>query len=92
MILALFCIGIVYISIIIPINFKVSVEKLRIIMFALFFFPVSIIGIFAEKIIRNLDSIISYIKEFYWNLPIVIIVALAISIYTSINILNKKEY
>lgn len=85
-------------SIVIPIVFKTSVEKARVIMIAVFFIPFILLSLFAKIVkngtisiltIANLDMIF---KFGLIGLIILDLVVLIISYKVSLSIYNKKEF
>lgn len=81
-------------SIIIPIIFKLGMEKARIIMVAVFFIP-SIIGYFSIEFLNKMNipmpNLETLIDKFY-ILPILAIIVVFISFKSSLSIFNKKEF
>jgi ABC-type transport system involved in multi-copper enzyme maturation permease subunit len=91
---------ILFYSITIPIITKLGVEKARILFFAVYIIPIFTV-VFVGKAVENgnlkiPDSLIRVGKVFMENIyvivPLVVILALAISYMVSINIYRKKDF
>lgn len=88
--LAMLAIGIIFMSLILPILFKFGVEKGRMLMMLVLLIPVCIAMIFQMLGIEfpqntDLDYLI-------YVIPVVVIVILVLSIVLSVKIYNKKEF
>lgn len=88
--LAMLAIGIIFMSLILPILFKFGVEKGRMLMMLVLLIPVCIAMIFQMLDIEfpqntDLDYLI-------YVIPVVLIVILVLSIVLSVKIYNKKEF
>lgn len=88
--LAMLAIGIIFMSLILPILFKFGVEKGRMLMMLVLLIPVCIAMIFQMLGIEfpqntDLDYLI-------YVIPVVLIVILVLSIVLSVKIYNKKEF
>lgn len=80
-------------SIIIPIVYKVGVEKARLVMLGIFILPSIAILLFAQfykgkAIFKNVDNIVQYLVPFIVILSIIVVY---ISYRISVSILKKKE-
>lgn len=83
---------IILFSILIPICYKIGVERARIMMFVIFLIPTAIIIFFANY--SKADTMITdaLIRNMGILLPILAIFILAASIFISIQIVEKKEF
>lgn len=83
---------IILFSILIPICYKIGVERARIMMFVIFLIPTAIIIFFANY--SKADTMITdaLIRNMIILLPISAIIILAASIFISIQIVEKKEF
>ncbi|QSX04815.1 ABC-2 transporter permease [Sedimentibacter sp. zth1] len=95
-VVALFSLSVVFLSIVLPFNFKYGVEKGRYIMIVIALIPTFMIVMLSKlfkdtpSYIQNLQSI--NIDSLLYILPIVALVLLIISMLISIRICNKKEF
>lgn len=83
---------IILFSILIPICYKIGVERARIMMFVIFLIPTAIIIFFANY--SKADTMITdaLIRNMIILLPISAIIILIVSIFISIQIVEKKEF
>lgn len=83
---------IILFSILIPICYKIGVERARIMMFVIFLIPTAIIIFFANY--SKADTMITdaLIRNMIIFLPISAIIILVASIFISIQIVEKKEF
>ncbi|MDD3414101.1 MAG: ABC-2 transporter permease [Lachnospiraceae bacterium] len=83
---------IILFSILIPICYKIGVERARIMMFVIFLIPTAIIIFFANYSKADPVIIDALIQNMMILLPISAIIILAASIIISIQIVEKKEF
>ena len=88
--LLLFCISLFYTTIVLPIVFKLGVEKGRMLMTLVLFIPFTIIMLL-PKFITTPPTEEMLIKILYAS-PVIIIVLYILSILLSISIYKKKEF
>ena len=89
-ILAIFCISIVFFSVLLPIMFKFGVEKGRTVMLIVLMIP-TILILLLPNVIKAPPSDDLIIKALY-ALPLVTIIIYLLSILLSIKIYKKKEF
>lgn len=88
-----FLIGIVWFSIILPIIFKLGVERARLFMILIFFIPsISIVGI--AKLLQKTGMPkpdFASLEHYLWLLPVVCLAIYVGMYFLSLNIYSKKE-
>ncbi len=86
----IFAISIIFISLLLPIMFKLGVEKGRMMMFMVLMLPTLIIIMFS-KLVDSPPTEEMMMKALYL-LPFITVIFYISSIFISINIYNKKEF
>lgn len=90
--------GMIIMAILLPIIYKLGVEKARIIMFVIVFIPVIIITLFAKLNVNFSSKLLNsqladfIIKHLYIVCPVIALIMLCISFLISIAVVGKKEY
>ena len=84
-----YSIGMIMLSVILPIMFKFGVEKGRLYMMVAFFSPTILLATFASIIPNKPNE--ALLNSIVYSIPFVAIVVLLISMYISVSIYQKKE-
>jgi len=88
--LALFGVGIFFLSLMLPINFKWGVEKGRILMMIGLFGPTILITLLPQMGVAMPGEV--FLQSLVYILPVVVIVLFAFSVWISLRIYGKKEF
>ncbi len=87
--LALLCVGTIFASLVLPIIFKMGVDKGRIIMMIVFLVPFLLAFLLPKTGIQPNEAMLAKAIVF---VPIAALVLLILSVYVSISIYKKKEF
>jgi hypothetical protein len=88
--LALFGVGLFFLSLMLPINFKWGVEKGRILMMVVLFGPTILITLLPRMGVAMPDE--QFLQSLMYILPAAAIALFAISVWISLRIYEKKEF
>lgn len=88
--LALFGVGLFFLALMLPINFKWGVEKGRILMMIVLFGPTILITLLPRMGVAMPDE--TFLQSLMYILPVAVIVLFAISVWISLRIYEKKEF
>lgn len=88
--LIVLAVGIILMSVIIPLLFKYGVEKGRILMMVILFAPTGLIMLLPKLgfAMPNEETLISFLN----SIPVIAVILLVISVFMSISIYKKKEF
>ncbi len=87
--LALLCVGVIFASLVLPIIFKMGVDKGRIIMMIVFLVPFLLAFLLPKAGIQPNEAVLA---KAIGLVPIAALVLLILSVYVSISIYKKKEF
>lgn len=85
-----FALSLLFISLLLPVVFKLGVEKGRLLMFVVLMAPTMLILLFKDYITKPIFEEI--FKNAFYIIPIVVIVIFVLSIMLSISIYKNKEF